>query len=129
MIQLNVLSGKKAGNQSVARRFPFRIGRSAGNELRLDDDGVWDQHLTLEFQREAGFTLTAASNALASVNSRPVQTVVLRNGDLITLGSVKLQFWLGNARQRGLRAGEFLVWALVVAVTFAQFALIYWLIR
>jgi hypothetical protein len=54
---------------------------------------------------------------------------VLRNGDLITLGSVQLQFWLGAARQSGLRASEFLVWMLVVAVTFAQFSLIYWLIR
>ncbi len=129
MVQLNILSGKKAGGQAVARRFPFHIGRAAGNELQLDDDGIWDRHLTLEFQRGAGFTLTTASNALASVNREPAQTAVLRNGDLITLGSVQLQFWLGAARQRGLRTGEYFVWALVVAVTFAQFVLIYWLIR
>jgi pSer/pThr/pTyr-binding forkhead associated (FHA) protein len=129
MIQLNVLSGKKAGCQTVARRFPFRIGRAAGNELQLDDDGVWDQHLTLELQREAGFTLTTASNALVSVNRQPVQTAVLHNGDLITLGSVQLQFWLGASRQRGLRASELFAWTLVVAVTVAQFTLIYWLIR
>jgi len=129
MIQLNVLSGKKAGRQTVARRFPFHIGRAAANGLQLDDDGVWDRHLTLKFQREAGFTLTTASNALTSVNNRPVQTAVLRNGDLITLGSVRLQFWLGAARQHSLRASEFFVWTLVVAVTFAQFGLIYWLIR
>jgi len=129
MVQLNILSGKKAGGQTVARHFPFHIGRAAGNELQLDDDGVWDRDLTLEFQREAGFTLSTASDALASVNSRPAQTAVLRNGDLITLGSVQLQFWLGAVRQRGLRASEFLVWMLVVAVTFAQFSLIYWLIR
>jgi len=129
MVQLNVLSGKKAGCQTVARHFPFHIGRAPGNELQLDDAGVWDRHLTLEFHREGGFTLVTASNALASVNSQPVQTTVLRNGDLITIGSVQLQFWLGATRQRGLRAGEFFVWTMVVAVTFAQFALIYWLIR
>jgi pSer/pThr/pTyr-binding forkhead associated (FHA) protein len=129
MIQLNVLSGKKAGARTVARRFPFHIGRATGNELQLDDDGVWDRHLTLEFQREAGFTLTTASNALVSVNNRSVQTSLLRNGDLITLGSVRLQFWLGAARQQDFRAGEFFVWTLVVAVTLAQFSLIYWLIR
>ena len=129
MVQLNILSGKQAGGQTVARHFPFHIGRAAGNELQLDDAGVWDRHLTLEFQREAGFTLITASNALASINSRPVQTAVLHNGDLITFGSVQLQFWLGAARQRGLRTGELFVWTLVVAVTVAQFALIYWLIR
>jgi pSer/pThr/pTyr-binding forkhead associated (FHA) protein len=127
MIQLNILSGKQAGHQAVARRFPFRIGRAAGNELQLDDDGVWDRHLVLAFQRESGFTLSTGPDALAAVNSQAVQTAVLRNGDLITLGSVQLQFWLGAARQRGLRASEFCVWTLIVGITALQLALVYWL--
>jgi pSer/pThr/pTyr-binding forkhead associated (FHA) protein len=129
MVQFNILSGKKAGAQSAARCFPFHIGRAAGNELQLDDDGIWDQHLTLEFNRQKGFTLATAPNALVSINGGPVQTTVLRNGDVITLGSAKLQFWLAAARQRGLRRREAFVWALLAAVTAAQFALIYWLIR
>ena len=129
MIQLNILSGKMAGRQMVARRFPFYIGRAAGNELQLDDDGIWDQHLVLEFLPGEGFRFAATANALASVNGQSVQTAVLRNGDLITLGSVKFQFWLAAARQRGLRVREFFVWSLMVAVTLAEFALIYWLIR
>ena len=36
MVQFNILSGRKAGAQSAARRFPFRIGRAAGNELQLE---------------------------------------------------------------------------------------------
>ena len=129
MIQLNILSGKKAGAQSAARRFPFRIGRAPGNDLLLDDDGIWDQHLTLEFNRQKGFTLAAAPDALVAINGGPVLTAILRNGDIITLGSAKLQFWLAAARQRSLRLREAIVWALLVAVTAAQFALIYWLIR
>ena len=123
MIQLHILSGKKAGSQSVVRRFPFRIGRAGGNELQLDDDGVWDQHLTLEFQRREGFKLAAAPNALVMVNDQPVQTALLRNGDVITLGSVKLQFWLAAARQRGLRLRERFVWALLAGSSLlCQFA-------
>ena len=129
MIQLNILSGRKAGAQSAARRFPFRIGRAAENELQLEDDGIWDRHLTLEFSRQKGFTLATASNALAAINGNPVQTAILRNGDIITLGSAKLQFWLAAARQRSLHLREAFVWALLVAVTAAQFALIYWLVR
>jgi pSer/pThr/pTyr-binding forkhead associated (FHA) protein len=129
MVQFNILSGRKAGVQSAARRFPFRIGRAPGNELQLDDDGIWDQHLTLEFNRQKGFTLAIAPNALVAINSGLVQTAILRNGDIITLGSAKLQFWLAAARQRGLRLREAFVWALLAAVTAAQFALIYWLIR
>jgi len=128
MIQLDVLSGKQAGNRLVARRFPFRVGRVAENELQLDEDGIWDRHLTLEFQRGEGFKLTTASNALASVNSQPVQTAVLRNGDLITIGSVTLRFWLGAARRHGLYTGGFFVWGLLILVTLGQIALVYWLI-
>ena len=129
MIQLNILSGKKAGTQTVARRFPFRIGRMAGNELQLEDDGVWDQHLTLEFQPQSGFNLATAPNALTTVNAAPVQKAVLRNGDTLTVGSVKIQFWLAAARQRSLLLRESFVWVLLVLVTVFQFVLLYWLIR
>lgn len=129
MVQLNILSGKTAGSQTVVRRFPFRIGREPENELRLDDNGVWDQHLALEFKKSEGFVLTTAPQALSTVNGNTVQSVRLRNGDVITFGSVKMQFWLAAARQRGLRTREWLVWSTIAAITAGQFVLIYWLIR
>ena len=127
MIQLDVLSGKKAGSQTVVRCFPFRVGRAPDNDLQLGDDGVWDEHLTLGFER-GGFNLAVASGALVAVNGGPFQNQTLRNGDIITVGSAKLQFWLAAARQHGLRTRELFVWALVATVTAAQFVLIYWLI-
>ncbi|HEY1718531.1 MAG TPA: FHA domain-containing protein [Verrucomicrobiae bacterium] len=129
MIQLKILSGKKAGGQTVVRHFPFRIGRAPGNDLQLDDDGVWNQHLALEFQKKENFNLATAPGALVTVNGGPVQNAILRNGDIIALGSAKLQFWLAVARQRGLRFREGFVWALLVFITLGQFALIYWLVR
>lgn len=129
MIELHILAGKRAGSQSVVRRFPFRIGRARENDLQLNDDGTWDQHALLEFHRREGFQLAAAENAMVMVNSKPVQTALLHNGDVITIGSVKLQFWLAAARQRGLRLRERLVWALLLAVMLCQFALICRLIR
>jgi pSer/pThr/pTyr-binding forkhead associated (FHA) protein len=129
MIQLDILSGKKAGAQTVARHFPFHIGRAPQNDLQLEDDGVWDQHLVLEFQKQEGFKLATSANAIATVNGESVQNKILRNGDTITLGSAKLQFWLAAAQQRGLRSGENSVWALLVLVTLGQFILIYWLLR
>jgi pSer/pThr/pTyr-binding forkhead associated (FHA) protein len=128
MIQLNVLSGKKAGSQLVVRRFPFRVGRDAGNDLQLDDGGVWDRHLTLEFQ-SGGFNLAVAPDALVTVNDGPFQNQILRNGDIITVGSAKLQFWLAAARQNSLRWRELFVWTLAAAVTAAQIVLIYRLLQ
>ena len=129
MVQLRILSGKKAGSAYVARRFPVQIGRSAKAELQLEEDGVWNEHLRLDFSPGEGFVLSACENALAAVNATPVQKTVLRNGDLIQVGSSKLQFWLSEPRQRSQGLREAFVWALIAAVCIAQVALVYWLLR
>jgi pSer/pThr/pTyr-binding forkhead associated (FHA) protein len=124
MIYLQLLSGKKAGDRAVATCFPFRIGRAPQNDLTLEDDGVWDQHLTLEFLEKSGFQLTTTANAISAVNGKPVERTMLHNGDVITLGSAKIQFWLAPAPQRGLRLRENFVWALLILVTVAQIILL-----
>ena len=129
MVQLKVLSGKKAGTAWVARRFPVRIGRSAKADLQSEESGVWDQHLQLDFDPAAGLVLTAQPDAMASVNGQSVQRAVLRNGDAIDIGSLRLQFWLSETRQMGLRYREGLTWAAIAAISLGQVALIYWLIR
>ncbi len=128
MVQLQILSGKKAGTPWGARRFPVRIGRSASADLQLEDDGVWDQHLQINFNPSDGFVLSAESEALTRVNGQPVQQTVLRNGDAIEIGATKLQFWLSQTRQTGLRFREWLTWAGVAAICLGQIALIYWLL-
>jgi predicted component of type VI protein secretion system len=129
MIQLDILSGKKAGSQSVARHFPFLIGRAAGNDLQIEDDGIWDQHLVLKFQKKNGFNLECCANALVTVNDESVRNKILRNGDTITIGSARLQFWLAAAMQRGLQVRENFVWALLIFITLGQLILVYWLFR
>jgi pSer/pThr/pTyr-binding forkhead associated (FHA) protein len=118
-----------AGDTHVVRHFPFRIGRAAGNELVMDDPGVWDNHLALEFEKPEGFTLKTATEALTSVNEQPQKETRLRNGDIISFGSAKIQFWLAPPQQRGLRLRELSVWLLLGAVTGFQFFLIYWLLK
>ena len=129
MIQLKILSGKKAGAGWVARRFPVRIGRGGSADLQLEADGIWDEHLELQFQPGEGFVLQTHPNALTSVNGQPVERALLRNGDLIELGAAKLQFWLADTRQRGLKAREWLVWIGITLIALAQVTLIYWLLR
>lgn len=129
MVQLRILSGKKAGTQWSARRFPVRIGRSAANDLQLEEDGIWDEHFDLIFDRAEGFVLTACPDALVTVNREPVQTARLRNGDSIEVGAVRMRFWLGETRQLGLRLREWFVWTLIVAVSAGEIAIIYWLLK
>lgn len=130
MIQLQILSGKQAGNRWIARRFPVRVGRDAGNDLKLEEDGVWDRHCEVAFDRKKGFVLTAQPKALLTVNSEPMaEPYVLRNGDSLTVGSVHLRFWLGDPKPRSSRVREALVWTLIAAICLSQIALVYWLVK
>jgi hypothetical protein len=129
MVQLKILSGKQAGTTWVARRFPVRIGRSAVADLRLEEVGVWDEHLQLDLSRDKGIVLSADPNALASVNGQPISQTVLRNSDVIEVGSLRMQFWLSETSQAGLRCREGLTWAGIAAISIGQVGLIYWLLH
>ena len=129
MIQLRILSGQTAGETQIVRRFPFRIGRATESDLRLEAAGVWDNHLTLEFQKSEGFILHTAPETFVAINEEQKQSARLRNGDIISFGSAKVQFWLAAPRQRGLRLREISVWLLITAITAVQLILIYRFVR
>ncbi len=128
MIQLKILSGKMAGTETVARRFPFKIGRSASADLRLEEDGVWDQHLELAFVASTGFVLNAHPDALTALNGHAFREAVLRNGDELSIGALRIRFWLGETTQASLRLREWLTWAAFALITAGQLVLIYYLI-
>lgn len=117
-----------AGTDITARHFPFRIGRAASAHLQLEEQGVWDQHLELTLDRTSGFSVATAPDALVTINGQPVRECVLRNGDTIEIGALKIRFWLSSVRQYGLFIRETLVWISFVALMAAQIALIYWLL-
>ena len=124
MIQLRILSGKLAGEIIFVRQFPFHVGRASQNELCLEDEGVWDNHLAIGFERQDGFMLTTAPDAFTAVNEQPQQNARLRNGDVISFGSAKIQFWLAPAKLRGLCLRESFVWLLLAALTLVQVLLL-----
>ena len=127
MIQLQVLSGKLAGTIGVARRFPFRLGRSATADLRLEDAGVWDQHALLELKLPEGLGIQVHDNAMTTLNGERIQRSLLRPGDLLEVGAVKLRISLSETRQPSLQGREFLTWLFLILLCLGQVALIYWL--
>jgi pSer/pThr/pTyr-binding forkhead associated (FHA) protein len=129
MVQFQILSGKQAGNRWVARRFPVRIGRAAANDLRLEEEGIWDRHCEVNLDPATGFVLSVQSAAILTLNQEPVRNTSLRNGDSLELGSVKLRFWLADPVVRTFRMGEWFVWTLVTAIAVSEVTLICWLLR
>jgi hypothetical protein len=128
MVQLKILTGKKAGRSLVSRRFPFRVGRNHDASLCLEEKGVWDDHLEFDLGLPEGFVLKVLPAATAALNGQPVKTAVLRNGDLIEIGPVKIQFWLSEVRQRSLRLRELSTWSLMTGLCLGQIMLIYFLL-
>lgn len=128
MIQLHILSGRQAGGEIVVRHFPFVIGRGQAH-LPLEDGGVWEQHLQIDFLRSEGFTYSARSEAGVLINGAAAAAGLLRNGDLIELGAARLRVWLTRTSQRSLQWRERLTWAALLALFAAQAALVWWLLR
>lgn len=129
MIQLQILSGKQAGGDIVVRRFPFIVGRGADADLKLDDAGIWDRHAEIELRRKEGFFVAARGEASVGINGERAEARMLRNGDVLEMGSVQLRFWLAPGRQKTLRLREALTWTALITLFVAQIGLICWLLR
>jgi pSer/pThr/pTyr-binding forkhead associated (FHA) protein len=124
MLQFRAIAGTRQATVWEAETFPLQIGRSAGAAIRLEEAGVWDEHAEVDFDVEEGFLLNGHAGALLRVNGEPVAQVRLRNGDIIELGSVKLQCWLSEVKRRNLSWRERFVWFLLFLVTVLQLILI-----
>src|SRR4051794_33217515 len=129
MIQLHILSGKKAGATFSASKLPFQVGRAASSALALDDAGVWDQHFTISWPTTESLVLTANPKTTTIVNGAKVSEAVLREGDLIEAGAVKMRFGFEVVKQKSLRTRELLTWIGLAALSLGQVALIYQLLK
>jgi pSer/pThr/pTyr-binding forkhead associated (FHA) protein len=128
MVQLNVLSEENLPQLFQSKSFPVRIGRGEDCHLQLTDTGIWANHLELNLNKDHQFTIRTTSEATAMVNGQPLEGLqLLHNGDLIEIGMVKIQFWLGTVQQKTLGIREFAVWALLLIVTVVEIYLLRWL--
>lgn len=116
MIELIVLNDRTPGRRFHSDAAPVRLGRRGGLEVVLPDPGVWDNHAEILLGPDGWFLVRAIGQAHVSVNDRPVQEHRLRSGDVLGMGSVKLQFALQSSPQRSLRAREFAVWVLIATM-------------
>ncbi len=128
MVALQVLSGSQVGTKFCGSRFPIRVGRSEGLDLSLSEPGVWPCHFQIAWLPE-GLILEAQPDALVSVNDATVKRSVLRNGDIITIGFLKIRFTLSSVRQPSMAAREWLTWIALGALCLGQVVLVYLLLR
>lgn len=127
MIELRILKGLQAGGHLTVRHFPVRIGRQPDSDLVLEDAGVWDEHAEIGYEEASGFYMAPLSDGAVIVNGHPVESAVIKNGDILTLGGADVQFWLARPRQKRFRVIELLLAAAWLGLFALQVALIRWL--
>jgi pSer/pThr/pTyr-binding forkhead associated (FHA) protein len=127
MVHLQIRGAGMAGHEVVVRHFPFSIGRAPDRALRLQAPGVWAEHAELHWRPGGWVELRSSPPARTYLNGTPTEQGVLRQGDEIELGGVRLRFWLSPARQAGLVGREALAWAGLAAGAVVQVLLIVWL--
>lgn len=87
------LNGAQRGQTVTINRQMFDIGRGAQNQLLVADSRVSRSHSRI-FYRDGTFFIQDLNSRVGTfVNERKIQTVQpLQNGDMITIGSVSVQF-------------------------------------
>ena len=117
-----------AGQYYPANTFPLTIGRGTACNLQMTDSGIWEQHLEIDVDRQYRLLIHCNPETTAMINGEPLrETQTLRNGDQIEIGTGKIQFWLGNVRQKNLHNHETIMWVLLGILTLAEITLILWL--
>ena len=128
LAQLNILSGEQPPHCLQPGNFPARIGRGKDCQVQLTGEGIWEQHLELRLEEDQFFSIRPASEATAMVNGEPLEEVrTLRNGDVIEIGMVKLQFLLGPIQQKKLGLREAATWLMVGLIIAGEIFLLLWL--
>lgn len=124
MVQLQILSGSRRGTDFLGSRFPVRVGRAADSDFAIEEPGVWPRHFEILWEPE-GLLVVSQPDALLSVNGVPVNRAILRNGDVIAVGALKIRFGFSAVRQSSLTLRERLTWVGLAGLCAAQVALIW----
>ena len=119
--QLIIESGQRAGQCVQPPGKSYTIGRDAGNDLCLVEDGVSGRHCELRVTRAGVMVRDSRSTNGVYVNGQCVEEVRLHRGDVIELGGARLRFEFLVAVPGEYRRQTPLFWisVLLVGVTFA----------
>ncbi len=94
-LHLEVVDGGQTGltpGQRLPLKSPLTIGRSASNNLTLDDDWISGRHLRLRQRNGTWIVEDVGSTNGSRVNGQPLTGATrVRPGDVLDLGRVKLK--------------------------------------
>ena len=129
MFRLSVTEGRQQGTWADISAEPFRVGKGANDDWRLDDRGVWEGHAVFELKPGGLPRVRRSGEGSLAVNAEPVASAArLRDGDRITLGATVLYFTRTPAVWRRLVLLDVSAWSLFGAVVALELGLLAWLL-
>ncbi|HRD65466.1 MAG TPA: FHA domain-containing protein [Candidatus Competibacter sp.] len=74
-----------------------RLGRAPDNDIRFDNDSVSGHHAEIYHLPDGTFQICDLDSTNGTwVNRQQVRTKILKNGDILELGEVRLHFRAGD---------------------------------
>lgn len=96
-VRLYMLSGDQAGREYALLKNVTSLGRSASNDIVIADPKASRRHLQIVLENGQYLAVDAGSANGFYVNEQQVQRAQLFNGDIITIGLVRMAFqWAGG---------------------------------
>ena len=92
MPQLTFLTGPLAGKKAVLKGRQVSLGRDAGNSIRLDDESIAPRHIVLVREDDGYSIYIDSSKPPVAINGKQIINEILKNGDLIQLGTVRARY-------------------------------------
>jgi pSer/pThr/pTyr-binding forkhead associated (FHA) protein len=90
---LNVMNGAREGDSiELTRLGSYTIGRVRDCEIRIRDRGISRQHCRIDFDGDHYWLVDLKSQNGTVLNGRRINRSLLYNGDVFTVGHVKLEF-------------------------------------
>jgi len=119
---LDLYSDGKVLQRNEIRSVPYSIGRTPGNGLIVDEQGVSRRHALID--RVDGQYVIEDLNSLngVMVNGRHRETALLKSGDIVTIGHARLVFVLRGEPQddQDEDTGEYVSHGMASSILFAE---------
>ena len=97
-IRITVYEGDKLLREDVFNQKTIRIGKAGQAHLRLDDDNVSRQHAVIEVLESGDVRITDLESTNGTkLNGERTTQAVLRTGDEVVLGEIRLEIFLEGA--------------------------------
>jgi len=105
MPEIIVKFGDKILEKFVTEKGRISIGRSADNDVVLDNKGVSRRHLIIEFKGQTAVAIDNESLNGTFINNRRISEEIINDSDVITVGKFDLIFHAQSA-STSLASGE-----------------------